>query len=135
MRREVWNMLGGFRLTILLLGSLAFVWCVLFNQGRCVFIPYNLLNGCWECILIHPWIQVRDYSLSALTCRIKLWIGFFRLLISAIVVLDRFYVSHCFYFSVMFMFVVIFWDWLLVYLCFCLFSCLVTVVVATNNLF
>ena len=36
----------------LLWDSFIFIWCVVFNQGCCAFIQYNLLKGCCESILI-----------------------------------------------------------------------------------
>ena len=93
--------------------------CVVFKQGWCVFIQYNLLKGCCEWILIQPRIQLIDYSLPGLTWHTKFTIGISRLSISGIVVHGRCYISHCFYFSV------IFYDCLLVDLCLLfLFSCL-----------
>ena len=104
--------------------------CVVFNQGCCVFIQYNLLQGCYEWILIQPWTQVVDYALPGLTCHIRLRIGISHLSISAIVVHGRCYIPSCFYFSV------IFYDCFLVDLCFLFFfSSLLTVVWPTKNLF
>ena len=119
MRFEVLNLSGDFRLRISLWGSFVFVWCVVFNQGCCVFIQYNLLQGCCEWILIQLWTQVIDYSLLGLARHTRLRIGISHLSISGIVVHGRCYISHCFYFSV------IFYDCLLVDLCLLfLFSCL-----------
>ena len=95
-------MSGDFRLRIPLWGSFVFVWCVVFYQGCCVFIQYNLLKGCCEWILIQPWTQVLDYSLPGLTWHIRLRIGISHLSISGIVVRGRCYISHCFYFSIIF---------------------------------
>ena len=101
-------MSGDFRLRIPLWGSFVFVWCVVFNQGCCVFIQYNLLKGCCEWILIQPWTQVIDYSLPGLTWHIRLRISISHLSISGIVVHGRCYISHCFYFFVIFYFSIIF---------------------------
>ena len=82
------------------------------------FIQYNLLKGC-KWILIQPWTQVIDYSLSELTRHTRLRISISHLSIYRIVVHGRCYISHCFYFSV------IFYDCLLVSLSLLfLFSCL-----------
>ena len=96
-------------------GSFVFVWCVVFNQGCCVFIQYTLLKACCEWMLIQPWTQVMDYSLPGLTWHTRLRIDISQLSISGIVVHDRCYISHCFCFSV------IFYDSLLVDLSFCCF--------------
>ena len=119
MRFEVLNILGDFRLRSSLWGSFVFVWYVVFNQGCCVFIQYNLFKGCCEWILIQPWTQVTDYSLPELTWHTRLRIGISHLSMSGIVIHSRCYISHCFYFSV------IFYDCLLVSLSLLfLFSCL-----------
>ena len=100
-------------------GSFVFVWYVVFNQGCCVFIQFNLFKGCCEWILIQPWTQVTDYSLPELTWHTRLRIGISHLSMSGIVIHSRCYISHCFYFSV------IFYDCLLVSLSLLfLFSCL-----------
>ena len=104
--------------------------CVVFNQGSCVFIQYNLLKGCCGWTLIQPWTKVIDYSLPWLTWHIRLRIGIFHLSSSGVVVLGRFYISDCFYFFVTF------YDCLLadlLFLLLSLFSCLLTVVCAANN--
>ena len=115
-------MSGDFRLRIPLWGSFVFVWCVVFNQGCCVFVQYNLLKGCCEWILIQPWTQVIDYSLPGLTWHTRLRIGISHLSISGIVVHGRCYFSHCFYFSVIFLLLLLllffFYDCLLIGLCF-----------------
>ena len=80
--------------------------------------------------------QVTDCSLPVLTSHISLRIGISHLSISGIVAHGRCYISHCFYVSVIFYFSVIFYDCLLVDFCFLsLFSCLLTVVWATENPF
>ena len=128
-------MSGDFRPRIPLQGTFVFVWCVVFNQVCCVFIPYDLLKGCCEWILIKPKTQVIDYSLPGLTYHIRLRIDISHQSISGIVVHSRCFISYCFCFSVIFwfsdifLFSVISYDCLLVDLCFLfLFSFLVTVV-------
>ena len=106
---KVWNMSMDFRLRFPLWGSFVFVWCVVFNQGCCISIQYNLLKGCCEWILIQPWTQVTDYSLPGLTWHIRLRIGIFHLPISRMVVHGRCYISHCFYFSVILFFCSFLW--------------------------
>ena len=127
-------MSGNFRLRISLWGSLAFAWCVVFNQWCCVFIQYNLLKGCCEWILIQPWTQVVDYPLPGLTWHTRLRIGVSHLSISGIVVHGRCYICHCFYFPVIYHFPVTFYDCLVVDICFLfLFSCLLAVVTEAKN--
>ena len=104
-------MSGDFRLRIPLWGSFVFVWCVVFNQGCCVFIQYNLLKGCCEWILIQPWTQVIDYSLPRLTWHIRLRIGISHLFISGIVVHGSCYISHCCYFLFFCYFLWLFVGW------------------------
>ena len=87
-----------------------FLCCAFFNQGCCVFIQYNLLEGCCKCILIQLWTPLIEYSLPGLWWHIKLSIGISHLSISRIVVLGIYYISHCFCFSG---FSMIFW-WLIV---------------------
>ena len=126
MRFEVWNISRNFRLS----GVPLYDMCVVFNQGYYVFVLYNLLKGCCEWILIEPWIQLINYSLTGLTWQIRLRIGISHLSISGIVVHGRYYIFHCFYFSSTF------YDCLLFDLSFFfLFSCLLTVIWATRNLF
>ena len=72
---EVLNMSGDFRLRNSLWGFFVYVWCVVFKQGSCVFIQYNLFKDSCEWILIQPWTQVIDYSLPALTWNTRLMIG------------------------------------------------------------
>ena len=106
--------------------------CVVFNQGCCVFVQYNLLKCCWE--WVQPCSQVIDSSLPGLTWNTRLRIGISHLSISGIVVHGRCYISHYFYFSVIFCFSVIFYDCLLLDLCFLFLRlCLLTVVWATKN--
>ena len=107
-------MSGDFKLRIQLGGSFLFAWCVVFNQGCCVFIQYNLLNGCCKWIPMQPWTQVRDYSLPVLTCHIRLRIGISHVSISGILVHSKCYISHCFYFSDFF---ILFYDCFLVDRC------------------
>ena len=95
-------MSGDFRLRISLWGYFVFVWCVVFNQGCCVFIQYNLRKGCCEWILIQPQTLLIDYSLPESRCHTRLRIGISHLSISGIVVHGRCYIFHCFYFSVIF---------------------------------
>ena len=129
-------MSGDFRLRIPFWGFSVFVWCVGFNQGCCTFIQHNLLKSCCEWILIRLWTQVTNYSLPGLTWHIRLRICISHLSISGIVVHERWYISHCYYVLIIFYFSVIFYDWLLVHLWFLfLFSCLLTVVWATKDLF
>ena len=71
-------------------------------------------------------------SLPGLTRHIRLMIGISHLSIFGIVVDGSCYIFHCFYFFVILHFSVIFYDCLLVDIYF-LFSCLLTVVWATNN--
>ena len=95
--------------------TLSFSFCLLlFNNGCCVFIQYNLLKGFCECILMQPWTQVIDYSLPGLTWHTRLRIGISHLSISGIVVHVWLFVG---------------WSWFF----FVLFSCLLTVVWATKN--
>ena len=117
-------MSGDFKLRIQLGGSFLFAWCVVFNQGCCVFIQYNLPNGCCKWIPMQPWTQVRDYSLPVLTCHIRFRIGISHLSISGILVHSKCYISHCFYFSDFFIFFLwLLFGWslsFLFYFCFCL---------------
>ena len=83
--------------------------CIYFNQGCCVFIQYNLLKGCCEWILIQPWTQVIDYSLLGLARHTRLRIGISHLSISGIVIHGRCYISHCFYFLLLFYFLIVCW--------------------------
>ena len=76
--------------------------CVVFNQGCCVFVQYNLFKCCWE--WVQPCSQVIDSSLPGLTWNTRLRIGISHLSISGIVVHGRCYISHYFYFSVIFHF-------------------------------
>ena len=86
-------------------------------------------KGCYEWILTQPWTQVIDYLLPGLTWYIRLRIGISHLSICGIVVHGRCYISHCFYFSAIFSFSFIFYDCLLVDLCFLvLFWCFLKVV-------
>ena len=97
-------MWGDFRLRISLWGSFVFVWCVVLNQGCCIFIQYNLLKGCCEWLLIQLWTQVIDYALPGLTWHTKLRIGISHLSIAGILVCGKCYNSHCFYFLLFFTF-------------------------------
>ena len=103
---------------------------VVFNQGCCVFIQYNLLKGCCEWILIKPWTQVIDYLLPGLTWHTRLRIGISHLSISGIVVHGRCYISHCFYFLLFFYFLIA--CWLIFVCCFC-FHVFQTVVWGAKN--
>ena len=92
------------------------------NHGCCIFIQYHPFKGCCEWILMQPWTQVKDYSLPGLTWHIRLRIGISHLSISAIMVHRRCYISHCFYFFVIFYFSAIFlwfFCWLIFVFCFC----------------
>ena len=123
-----------FRLRIPLWGSSSFVWCVVLNQGSCIFVQYNLLKFCCEWILIQSWTHAIDYSLPGLTWNTRSRVGIWHLSISGIVVNGRCYISHYFYFSFISYFCVIFYDCLLPDLCFLFFFlCLLTEVWATRN--
>ena len=76
----------------------SFVCCIVFTQGSCVIIQYNLPESCSEFILIKPWTQLIDYSLPGLALHVGLSTGISHLSISGIVVQCRGYISHCFYF-------------------------------------
>ena len=72
--------------------------CVMlfFNQGFCISVQNNLIEGCSERILIQTWAQVMDSSLPGLTWYIRLRVGTSHLSIPGIVVCDMCYISHCF---------------------------------------
>ena len=95
-------------------------------------LRFYLLKGCYEWILTRPWIQAIGYSLSGLPWHIRLRIGIFHLSISEIVVHGRCVFRIPFVFMLRFSFLLFFYDFFLVDLCFLfLFSCLVTKVWAT----
>ena len=81
--------------------------CVVFNQGCCVFVQYNLLKCCWE--WVQPCSQVIDSSLAGFTWNTRSRIGIWHLSISGIVVHGRCYIFHYFYFSVIFCFCYFLW--------------------------
>ena len=63
-----------------------------------------------EWILMQPWTQVIDYSLPGLTWHIRLRSGISHLPISGIMVHGRCYVSHCFYFFIIFLWIFVGWS-------------------------
>ena len=92
------------------MSSFVFIWCVVFNQGCFAFIRYSLLKSCCEWILMQPWTQVIDFSLPGLTWHIRLRSGISHLSISGIMVHGRCYISHCFYFSIIFLWIFVGWS-------------------------
>ena len=87
---------GDFRLRISLQGSVVSVSCVVYKHGFCVSNQHNLLEGCCKKILIQLWTKVVDFSLPGLRINIS------HLSILGRVIHGRYYVSHCFGFSLFF---------------------------------
>ena len=93
---KFWSMSEDSRVEILLRGSSVRVCLVVLNQGCCGSGQYNLPDGCWDLMLIQPWIKVMYCSLLWLTFRIRVGISISYLSIPGIVAHDRCYISHCF---------------------------------------
>ena len=101
---------GDFRLRISLQGSVVSVSCVVYKHGFCVSNQHNLLEGCCKKILIQLWTKVVDFSLPGLRINIS------HLSILGRVIHGRYYVSHCFGFSLFFLFVCLLFLFLFQYL-------------------